>query len=336
MNRGADLAYHLKPSKAVDRRIFLELLRRYERWLPLEKGAYLSMGGWSMEDHRLLNRVVGIEKLFSFDASQDVVDRQIFNRPVDKCHCKTMTSGQFIKSFDTILDTLGVTDQAPIIAWLDYTRPSDLGAQLSEFRSLLEKLGPGDVARITLNANNEAIRAGDLTGLAADDVRVRRMEAYAEKVGIYAPGDIDPDDFKRSSYSRLLSRTLENVVGDALPSRGDMGFLLLSALEYSDSTSMLTLTGAITAPRTRSSVLERCSFENWVFFSPDYRSVHRIQVPTLSLREKQFMERRAVEGTSDISDDMGFARLGGLSLTDYFEEYRQYYRFYPNFALIDI
>ena len=31
--RGASVPYHLRPHKSVDRRLFLDLLMRFERWL---------------------------------------------------------------------------------------------------------------------------------------------------------------------------------------------------------------------------------------------------------------------------------------------------------------
>ena len=73
---GASLPYHLRPHKSVDRRLFLDLLMRLERWRPLVDYAYISMGAYPLEDHKLVHRHLGIDKLIAFDNDEKIVARQ--------------------------------------------------------------------------------------------------------------------------------------------------------------------------------------------------------------------------------------------------------------------
>ena len=70
---GASIPYHLRPHKSVDRRLFLDLLTRYERWKPLADYIYISMGAYPLEDHKLVHRHLGISRLISFDLENDTV-----------------------------------------------------------------------------------------------------------------------------------------------------------------------------------------------------------------------------------------------------------------------
>src|SRR5690348_4779175 len=93
---GASIPYHLRPHKAVDRRLFLDLLTRFERWRSLSGYAYLSMGAYPLEDHKLVHRLFGLTKLVAFDLEAEVVARQNFNKPIDTCRCVQMKSGDVV------------------------------------------------------------------------------------------------------------------------------------------------------------------------------------------------------------------------------------------------
>ena len=100
---GSTIPYHLRPHKSVDRRIFLDLLSRFERWKSLSEYAYVSMGAYPVEDHKLVHRLLGIGRLLTFDADEGVVARQMFNRPILNCCCVQKKSGEIVANLDAIL-----------------------------------------------------------------------------------------------------------------------------------------------------------------------------------------------------------------------------------------
>src|SRR5258706_1113772 len=154
---GAAVPYHLRPHKAVDRRLFLDLLSRFERWRPLPEYVYVSMGAYPLEDHKLIHRMIGITKLIAFDLDDGVVARQRFNKPIESCHCVKKKSGELIAELDSILTEYGLPADKGLIVWLDYTDPTKIGQQIREFEALLDRLRAGDVVRVTVNAHPRAL-----------------------------------------------------------------------------------------------------------------------------------------------------------------------------------
>ena len=148
-----DIPYHLRNGKFADRALFVELLRRLERWRPLDDYTYVSMGGYTMSDHIRVLRVLGLERLVSFDSNKDVVRRAKFNRPTDVTFVQEATAKDVADRMDELLTEWGVPLGEGRIVWFDFTTPRRLQEDLSCFATLVSTSAPGDVLRITLNAD---------------------------------------------------------------------------------------------------------------------------------------------------------------------------------------
>ena len=105
----------MRPHKSVDRRLFLDLLTRFERWVPLINHVYVSMGAYPLEDHKLVHRLIGIKQLVAFDLDDEIVARQRFNRPVETCHCLRRTADDLIADLEGVLSECHFADAAGII-----------------------------------------------------------------------------------------------------------------------------------------------------------------------------------------------------------------------------
>lgn len=138
---GSSIPYHIRQHKAVDRRLFIDLLTRLERWRSLKDYAYISMGAYPLEDHKQMFRHLGLTKLISFDLDPAVVARQQFNIPVKSCRCIERTSAELVDNLEAVLEDCDVDASSSVIVWLDYTAPSEIGTQLREFEALLNNLG---------------------------------------------------------------------------------------------------------------------------------------------------------------------------------------------------
>ena len=113
----SSVPFHLRPHKSVDRRLFMDLLARFERWSPIGKYAYVSMGAYALEDHRMVHRRFGISRLVSFDRNANTVARQKFNRPISGCFCLALDSGQMIGQFDQIIDESFEQRPDGVVVW---------------------------------------------------------------------------------------------------------------------------------------------------------------------------------------------------------------------------
>jgi hypothetical protein len=74
MNSGGQLPYQLRPNKAVERLMFIELLGRLDPDLSIGQNyRYVGFGGPQMEDFRLLHERFPVMKMLSLEKEKDVL-----------------------------------------------------------------------------------------------------------------------------------------------------------------------------------------------------------------------------------------------------------------------
>jgi hypothetical protein len=330
---GSAIPYHLRPHKAVDRRLFLDLLSRMERWTPLFNYAYISMGAYPLEDHKLVHRVLGITKLISFDMDDRIVARQHFNRPIESCRCIKMKSGDMISDLESILNRFDFGNADGLVIWLDYTDPSKLGEQIREFEALLDRLRAGDVVRVTVNAHPQALgSSSDSNGkpIPAMEVRASRFQRLKGRINDYLPSWASADEITEAGFPRVIAASFGAAALKALPVSGPNMFSPLSIIRYADGQQMLSITGAVVARSDEDSLLERLDLKSWPFASLDWGKIHHLLVPDLTVRERLFLERGIMnKTTAELSKELGFEFTSGIEVGEFLDNYRDYYRFYP-------
>lgn len=347
MSGGSDIDYELRPAKGVDRKIFLDLLSRYQRWVPLDGAVYISMGGYPMSDHRMIYRRFGLEHLISIDGEKHVVDRQRFNKPTEKTKCLHLRSNILIENFDKILSENEIPDTATRVVWMDFTEPNKLSDQLSQFEQLLETLGEGDIIRITLNANESSLKMAKPDGSKPKPVEVAAMDREEQRearfkrlendLGSYLPSSATAKDLSNDKLPILLGKLLEKAAGSAFPSGSSQhAFFPLSSLVYRDGQQMITVTGAIIDRHHFDQVEVIMALENWPFSVEKISDFKRLSVSTLTLKERLLMERLVLaDGEVDIVERLGFSRFGSTDAKTYFEDFKEFSRFYPNHAVVE-
>lgn len=335
----SSIPYHLRPHKAVDRRLFVDLLARFERWRPLVNYAYVSMGAYPLEDHKMVHRRLGISKLISFDQDENVVARQKFNRPVGTCRCLQLESGELIDRFDELLLESDADERTGVVVWLDYTEPDALGRQIREFVTLLKKLNDGDVVRVTVNAHPPALaegRTSDGSVIPKADLFKKRFECLKGRIGDYFPSDASQDDIRRDRLARLLSRSFGRAALNALPVSGEKIFSPLSLIRYADGQQMLSMTGALVTRDSEELMRSAVAIDDWPFSSIDWKSVKSLNVPDLTVRERMLLEQEIGRSKDEeIAEKLNFKLGDNLDVATFVKDYRSYYRFYPSLLVVD-
>jgi hypothetical protein len=177
---GANVPYQLRTNKFVERHLFLDILDYVRMWNGPSKYLCASMGGRFLEDFKLINDRFAIERMISIEIDEMTARRQTFNRPLGFIECRCQSSGDFIVDFDRLAaKTAGLR----AIVWLDYAAANERGSQLQEYQELLAKVGPGDVAKLTLNANPESFRHPWQFGIRADFPSAASLRSAATKGG---------------------------------------------------------------------------------------------------------------------------------------------------------
>ena len=333
------IPYHLRPHKSVDRRLFVDLLTRYERWRPIIDYAYISMGAYALEDHKMIHRRFGITRLVSFDRSASTVARQTFNRPVGTCRCLKVSSGQLIERLDDIINASQEGAPAGIVIWLDYTDPSGLGEQIREFQILLAKLAEGDVVRITVNAHAPALgaaRRSDGTFVTNEAILKNRFARLEERIGDFLPSDASPAGVSETELPRLIARAFGQAAMKAVPPEGGLTFSPLSIISYADGQRMVSITGVLVKMKCEGLMRSRIGLGQWPFKSDDWSAVADLKVPDLTVRERMFLEQSMDLSPDEVAKGLGFRFGGGIEVSDFVKNYRSYYRFYPSLIATEV
>ncbi|MCX5511912.1 hypothetical protein C3941_07550 [Kaistia algarum] len=293
--------------------------------------AYLSMGAYPLEDHKLIHRILGIVRLISFDTEDSIVARARFNKPIGNCRCLEKTSSAVVDSIDQILEECGFADAKGVIVWLDYTDPKKIGEQIREFQSLLDKLAPGDIVRVTVNAHpHELIEKPSGSIISVEERRKKQFDVLRQRIREYLPSRTVADEMTAEELPRVLSASFAAAALKAFPPTHESTFRPLSVVRYADGAQMLSMTGVVVRRSEEDELIQRLDLQSWPFGSSRWDQIHKLVVPDLTIRERLFLEREVVaKDVATIVAGLGFDAASGIAIAEFIDSYKNYYRFYP-------
>lgn len=323
---GGSLAYQLRPNKAVDRNLFIELLNKLNRVVNISDYSYYGFGGPFLEDFKLMHAHLRIGKMISIEASEDVYLRQQFNSPLGCIKFLKQESGEFLESesFDE-----------PSIVWLDYTNPSNVGEQLKEINYLVTKLSSGDILKVTLNCNPSTLGGKPN---AEKDLQESRLEILESRLNEYFPSDTKPEMLVHDEYGKVIFKAVELAIKRGMDGKRKDYFQILSSFVYKDGQQMLTLTGIVLEDDTQKidTFFKDTRLNNWPSGLLDWTEPKRINVPELSVKERIYIDNMLPDNSIDnIKNALGFSIDGNESeMSSLIENYINYYRQYPLFSRV--
>ena len=336
MSAGAYVPYHTRQNKAIDRQLFIDLLTRLNRFVAVKKYRYISFGGPFFEDFKLIHSQFGIRKMISIEGNPTVFTRQRFNLPLSCIEPHLALSTEYLDSYSS---------EGKTIFWLDFAAANQLREQIEEFQILLSKSNELDVLRITLNANPgifspEVVIRQDGRRETTEQRNERRFELLQTRLGDFMPDDAIATDMTVAKYPRILVRALEfasNSIMEGRRLKDGTYFQPLSTYVYSDlAHPMLTLTGIVLNKKQRSIFFGATDLKRWEHASTSWGHCSLINVPALTPREKLFVDSwLPTRKTSTIQKKLKFlfADTEEESI-EVLENYRRYYRYYPNFQRV--
>ncbi len=325
---GGSLAYQLRPNKAVDRNLFIELLNKLNRVVNISDYSYYGFGGPFLEDFKLMHAHLRIGKMISIEASEDVHLRQQFNSPLGCIKFLRQASGEFLESesFDE-----------PSIVWLDYTDPSKIGEQLKEINYLVTKLSSGDILKVTINCSPSAL-GGKPDPATGKDLQEVRLEILESRLNEYFPSDTKPEMLIPDEFGKVMFKAIELAIKRGMDGKRKDYFQILSSIVYKDGQQMLTLTGVILDDDNEkiSTFFKDTRLKNWPSVLLEWTEPKRINVPELSVKERICIDHMLPDNSIDnIKNALGFSIGGNESeMVSLIENYINYYRQYPLFSRV--
>ena len=329
MSQATSLPYQLRPNKAADRELFLSLLARLSGTLHLETFRYIGLGGPFMEDFRMIHSRIGISDMICVEEDNEVRIRQEFNRPAPCITCVQNSLEEYVRSTDF---------DKPVILWFDFTDPKSITSQIECFASTTLEVPDFSILRITLNAHPETLGRPKPDEIQTPPDGVKdpedsrptlnewRLERFRKRMGGLTPNDSKAEDMARSTFGRILLKSVQFAVDRELLQVRNKRIEWLLATNYADGQPMATAT-LIVLP---TSVPLPMTMSSWPFYTQP-SSPLILDMPVLSSRERLALE------SSGAPDNFFQFNLPTAGLAeDSYASFRQFYRIYPHFAKVDL
>lgn len=326
MSAGTSIPYHLRPNKAVERGLFIQSLRKINKYINISDYRYIGFGGPFLEDFKALHHELKIADMVCIEINNNVRLRQQFNKPLSCINFpdKTYSATDFIKEHDFEKES---------ITWLDYVSFQDLSTQLSDVSMLLGKLCHGDIFKVTLNANSANLGSVD------DQSKLMeyRLEKFKELVTAeFEPHGLSEDSMLSKVFPQTLLKALHRAVAKGMASSSELDAVPLSAFVYEDGQKMLTATGIVLEKNRKDEFFEKTHIAAWPYFSCDWKDPKNITLPALSARERLLVEQMLPGGTyEEIRASLGFyIGLRESDAKEQMENFMSYYRSFPWFGKV--
>jgi hypothetical protein len=325
---GASIPYHLRQNKAIDRYAFIELLSIIDRYCSIDKYTYIGFGGHSLEDFKYIHSRFAITNMTSIEQDEEVHKRQKFNQPYNCINYLLKSSDDFIDEFQA--------DQETII-WLDYTSPSKIRSQLEEVQSIVSKLAPLDIVKITLNAHASAYHeAPKGQGITNEIIQQGRFDKIKNILGELFPiADITLDMMTEKRFTEALCLILKSAIESSLHGSSHI-FQPLTLFSYADGHKMLTVTGIVLENDKIEDFLEKTNIRAWNLSNINWEKPQSINVPDLTIRERLYIDALLPHTEiEEIQNKLGFLFHDEKDISiEMLKTYVLFYRQSPYFSRI--
>jgi hypothetical protein len=324
------LPYHLRPNKAVERLLFVDLLTQLDRALSLEDHYhYFGFGGPQMEDFRVLHERFQKLRMYCIEEDEAVLARQKFNQPHTSITFLPCTSAKFLANYEP--------GRKRVIVWLDYAKANKRVAQVAEFQELLRKAPPLSVIKLTLNANAESL------GGAPDDEnrRTKQRDKLVAQFNRFLAKDEPEEIVAQQNFPSTLVRILDEAAREALSKKPGLLLQPLASFTYSDSShAMLTFVGLLGTKDDVDDVMEKSRLRSWYFSRFDWSGPRDINVPELTAKERIHINQmlpQCQDKTARIASKLKFPLDPDPDLAKRkLSQYVDFYRHYPHFGRVGV
>jgi hypothetical protein len=304
--------YHLRPNKAVDRFMLIEVLLRVRKAVNLSEYTYYGLGGPYLEEFRLLSEFCPEVKLVSIEEDHDTYKRQRFHLPCRNVRLRNSDFKSFLSQFNS-------RDRRSVF-WLDYTRLEY--SAFEDFMSLLGKVATGSILKITLPAEPRDYSSDE------------KRKEFRARFGEVLPNPWDSPPVEAEQFAYLVQGMLQVAAQRALPSAVGRIFQPLSSFYYADGVGMFTLTGIVCL--IENVRVAREWFRGWPFANLNWRAPRRIDVPFLSTKERLHLQKHLPCGRHPgrtLTKALGYIidedrRRSHAKM----KQYADFYRYFPHFV----
>ena len=309
--------YHLRVNKEIDRFLLVEIIGVLKEYCGISDYTYYGFGGPFLQDCRLIHSRCPEIKIVSIERDEDTFKRQKF-------HSFSKNLDLIYEDFDNFVANSSSNGRE--IFWLDYTN-LELG-HFDDFKSILRRVSGNSVVKITVPAETPSN-----VGAKNSD---SKWETFQEIYDEVLPSTAGQGDIERTqNFINLLQEMIQMASQQAFSDSGESTFQLLNSSYYKDSTRMLGITG-IVCNKDRVSEIRKW-FKGWKFANLDWGAPRKISVPTLSIKERLYLEKYLPTTKKTglaLSRVLGYRIDEGEEHIEQLKQYEEFHQYYPYFTRV--
>ncbi len=328
-----------KMVKAIDGRILVDLLARLTRFTSLEGYAFAGMSDFALEDHRLVNRRLGLDRLLSFDDEKIVVDRQRFNKPTENTRCTIRTLTDFGQDWPTVIAEEGLDDARGYILSIRQNDPENIGQQIREFSEIAGSLPLHGVIRVLLKLDFDAWAGPQSVDGKPQTLEARQARALIflkDQIGDFIDARKKPKDLAGLGLAKLLTHAYGSAAARTVGTATGNVLEPLSVTLYSGVSAYLSITGIVIRQAERRKLRNKMSSNSWAFISQSWDDLNEVVLSELSTRETLAIEYSSARGKDAVDSQLGFDIDEATGETGFFKSFVSVYPYLPKLLMADI
>lgn len=158
-----------------------------------------------------------------------------------------------------------------------------------------------------------------------------------DRISRYLPTDYIKQAHGRDGMAKLILGAFHQATIEVFPTNGRRSYRLLNASQYSDGTTMLSITGAVLKNTEEKTFMQR--FSKTPFATADWmKSPMEINLPILTPKERLHLNKQlpiAHNPGKKLMKQLGFSIEPKSETCEHeMEMYNRFYRYYPMFAKV--
>jgi len=272
--------YTIRPSKQVERKIFVEALYHLNREvLNISDYTYVGLGSIFYHDFILFHKALFINDMVCLE-KENIHRRMEFNKPYKFINLRMQSASEFIPR---------IKKKKKYLAWLDYDEVL-IPDILQDIGGFISALPQGSIFIISVDVEPKLPK--DLRTEYANLNENDRTEKIFDHYNSFSKhaGTVSKADITSHDLPRLVIKIIRSKIDESLLARPSLRFFQLFNYIYNDGTEMLTLGGLIEEKKNGIKKLKNSNIYKKHYIRPQKEPL-RISVPPLTTREKLFLDQ---------------------------------------------
>ena len=305
---GKKIDYRVRTAKYIERRMLLDVFRKFNVFNNIEDYRYIGMGSIYFTDFILFHKYLNISNMISLEKNEKEKERYLFNKPYHFIDVLFGLSSEIIE--------FAIDDNNNNIIWLDYDSFFEAKEVLGSIKKIIPKVKSGTFMAFSFNIQRNIEEQSEI-------------EKFQTSISSYVNLETKKADFSNLNYPKTIQKVLNNYIEKKLntlnASINDVNEKLeykpLIFMKYKDSVDMLTV-GGIFVKSCDNEKYESMNLKRDLDFVSFDDNVYCIDVPILTTKEIQLIDSEMIETSGKLKK----------ILKEKIEKYKKIYRYYPHYV----